>query len=49
MIFGFITAILGKIAPILGMIPSYICYVLLSYLIIVIHFLSGLPFIFFQL
>jgi competence protein ComEC len=48
MIFGFITAILGKIAPILGMIPSYICYVLLSYLIIVIHFLSGLPFIFFQ-
>lgn len=48
MIFGFITALLGKIHYALGILPSYICYVLLSYLIHVIQFLSKLPYIFFQ-
>jgi len=48
MIFGFITAFLGKIHYVLGIIPSYICYVLLSYLILVIHWMSQLPFIFYQ-
>ncbi|MEX1052277.1 MAG: ComEC/Rec2 family competence protein [Patescibacteria group bacterium] len=46
MIFGFITAILGKINLYLGLIPSYICYGILSYIIFVIEFLSKLPFVF---
>ena len=49
MIFGFLTAILGKIHYSLGLLPSYICYVLLSYLIFVIHLLSNIPFTFFSL
>jgi competence protein ComEC len=49
MIFGFITAILGKLNFFLGIVPSYICYVLLTYLILVIQFLAQLPFVFFQL
>ncbi|MFH1827082.1 MAG: ComEC/Rec2 family competence protein [bacterium] len=46
MVFGFITAILGKINFYLGLIPSYICYGLLSYVVFVIDFLSKLPFVF---
>lgn len=45
---GFITAILGKINYSLGLIPSYICYGLLSYMIFVIETLSKLTFVFFN-
>ena len=48
MIFGFLTAILGKIHFSLGLLPSFICYVLLSYIIFVIDFLAKLPFVFIQ-
>lgn len=48
MIFGFITAILGKINFFLGLLPSYICYGLLTYMIWVIDLLSRLPFSFIQ-
>ena len=46
MMFGFVTAILGKINYYLGLIPSYICYGILSYMVFIIEFLSKLPFIF---
>lgn len=44
MIFGFLTAILGKINNVLGLIPSFICYGLLSYMVWVIEVLSKIPF-----
>ncbi len=47
MIFGFLTAVLGKIHYIFGLIPSYICYGLLTYVIFVIEKLSQLPFVYF--
>lgn len=46
MIFGFATAILGKINFYLGLIPSIICYGILSYIIFIIDFLSKLPLVF---
>lgn len=46
MIFGFATAILGKINFYLGFIPSIICYGILSYIIFIIEFLSKLPYVF---
>lgn len=48
MILGFLTAFLGKINYYLGLIPAYICYGLLSYLVFVIETLSKLPFVFLQ-
>ena len=48
MVFGFLTALLGKINYLLGLAPAYICYGLLSYMIWVIKNLSMLPFIFIQ-
>lgn len=48
MIFGFLTAFLGKINYFLGLIPSYICYGLLTYIIWVVEILSKLPLAFFQ-
>lgn len=48
MIFGFLTAILGKIHYSLGLIPSYVCYGLLTYAIFVIEILTRIPFIFFR-
>jgi len=48
MIFGFLTAFLGKINYFLGLIFSYICYGILSYVVFVIEKLSQLPFIFIQ-
>lgn len=48
MVFGFLTAILGKISYFLGYIPSLICYGILSYLAWVIETLAKLPFIFLQ-
>lgn len=44
MIMGFITAFLGKIHPLLGLIPSYICYGILSYIIFVVKILSKVPY-----
>lgn len=46
MVLGFLTAILGKINFFFGLIPSYICYGLLSYMVWVIETLSKIPFIF---
>ncbi len=48
MIFGFLTAFLGKIHFLLGLIPAYICYGLLSYMVFVVENLSKLPFIYFK-
>lgn len=48
MVFGFLTAILGKINFFLGLIPAYICYGLLSYIVWVIRTLSKIPYIFLQ-
>jgi competence protein ComEC len=48
MIFGFLTAILGKINYFLGVIPSYICYGLLTYVVWVIKVLAKIPFAFIQ-
>lgn len=44
MIFGFLTAILGKIHFLLGIIPAYVCYGLLSYMVFIIDSLSKIPF-----
>lgn len=48
MVFGFLTAILGKISYFLGYIPSLISYGILSYLVWVIETLAKLPFVFVQ-
>ncbi len=48
MVFGFLTAILGKISYFLGYIPSLISYGILSYLVFVIETLAKLPYIFLQ-
>ena len=48
MVFGFLTAILGKISYFLGYIPSLLCFGILSYLVWVIEILAKLPFIFLQ-
>ena len=48
MVLGFLTAILGKINFILGLIPAYICYGILSYMVWVIEMLSKIPYIFFR-
>lgn len=47
MIFGFLTAFLGKISYFLGLIPSYICYGLLTYMVWVINTLAKIPFAYF--
>jgi hypothetical protein len=43
MIFGLAAAILGKIHFILGLIPAYICYGLLTYMTFVIEILAKIP------
>lgn len=48
MIFGFLTAILGKINYFLGLIPAYICYGLLTYIVWIVEILSKIPFAFIQ-
>lgn len=48
MIFGFLTAILGKISYFLGYIPSLISYGILSYLVWVIETLAKIPYIFLE-
>jgi competence protein ComEC len=48
MVFGFLTAILGKINFLLGFIPAQICYALLSYCVFIISLLSKIPFVYFS-
>ena len=48
MIFGFITAILGKINYNLGLPAGLICYGLLTYMVWVIKIFSSIPFVFFS-
>ena len=48
MIFGLLTAFFGKIHYSLGLIPSYICYGILSYIVFVIDTLAKLPFVYFK-
>lgn len=48
MIFGLLTAILGKIHPLLGLAPAYVSYGLLHYIIQSIDFMAYLPYIFFS-
>ena len=48
MVFGFLTAILGKISYFLGYLPSLLCYGILSYIVWVIETLSNIPYIFLQ-
>lgn len=43
MVFGFVTVILGKVNYLLGLIPAYICYGLLSYIVFVIGILAKIP------
>jgi len=43
MVFGFLTAFLGKINFYLGLIPSYICYGLLTYVVWIIECLARFP------
>jgi competence protein ComEC len=44
MILGFLTAILGKIHFVFGLIPSWICYGILTYVIFVIKTLAKIPY-----
>ncbi len=44
MIFGFLTAILGKINYFLGIIPAYLCYGFLTYVVFIVEILSKIPF-----
>ena len=44
MIFGFMAAILGKIHFALGIVPAYISYGILTYIIFVVEMLSKVPF-----
>ncbi|MFN4212550.1 MAG: ComEC/Rec2 family competence protein [Microgenomates group bacterium] len=46
MIFGFLTAILGKINFYLGFLPAWICYLFLSYIIFIVETLTKIPGIF---
>jgi competence protein ComEC len=46
MVFGFLTAVLGKINFYLGLIPAWICYLFLSYIVWVVEILSKIPGIF---
>jgi len=48
MIFGFLTAFLGKISYFLGYVPSLICYGILHYLVWVIETLARIPIAFVQ-
>ena len=48
MVFGFLTAILGKISYFLGYLPSLLCYGILSYIVWIIETLVKIPYIFLQ-
>lgn len=44
MIFGLVTVVLGKIHFTLGLVFSYVCYVLLSWVVIVVEILAKVPY-----
>lgn len=44
MVFGLLTLLLGKIHYLLGLLPSYVCYILLHYIIVVVELMSKIPF-----
>jgi len=46
MIFGFLTAVLGKIHYLLGLLSSFICYGLLQYIVFIVETLSKIPLIY---
>ncbi len=46
MVFGFLTAILGKINYVLGFFPAWVCYLFLSYIIFVVETLTKIPGVF---
>ena len=46
MFIGLLTVIFGKISYVLGVVPSYLAYGMLKYMMIVIELLSRLPFAF---
>lgn len=48
MVFGFLTAILGKISYVLGYIPSLVSYGILTYIVWIITTLAKIPYIFLQ-
>lgn len=48
MVFGFLAAILGKINYFLGLVPAYVCYGILSYIVWIIELLAKVPFAFVQ-
>ena len=48
MVFGFLTAFLGKINFFLGLPFSFICFAILEYLIFIINLLSQVPYAFIQ-
>lgn len=48
MIFGFLIVILGSINFLMGLIPSYVAYILLTWIIWVVHILSLIPYSFFD-
>lgn len=48
MVIGCLASVLGSIHPILGLPAAYISFGMLEYVVSVIRFLAGLPFIFFQ-
>jgi competence protein ComEC len=48
MIFGFAAALLGKIHYNLGLLPAYVCFALLHYILITVETISRIPFIFYS-
>ncbi len=48
MLFGLAASFLGKINCLLGLIPAYICFGILSYIVFIIENLAKLPFIYFK-
>jgi competence protein ComEC len=44
MVFGFAAALLGKIHFLLGIVPAYVCYGILQYVLTVVQLLSRVPF-----
>ena len=48
MVFGFLTAVLGKVSYFLGLVPAYISYGILRYLVWVIETLAKIPYVFLQ-
>lgn len=48
MALGLLTALLGKISYLLGLVPAYLSYGILSYIVWVVNLLSKFPFVYFK-